>query len=77
MKIRQIKDSMNQHVIAIEKNDKLRCFFKNYSMHAAQVASDSLRRDIARHGESVVDFETLPAIYIRVSKAGKTIYDVE
>lgn len=77
MKIRQIKDSKNQHIVAIERGDELRCFFKNSSLHTAQVAFDNLCRDIARHGESVAEFDTLPIISVRIAKSGRRIYDTE
>ena len=45
-------------------------------MHTAGVAFDNLRRDIARHGESVVEFNALPRIAIRTAKSGRTVYDI-
>lgn len=77
MKIRQIKDSRNQHIVAIEQGDELRCYFKNSSLATAGVALQSLHRDIANHGESVVEFETLPLVSVRVANSGRKIYDVE
>ncbi len=76
MKIHQITDSHNQHIVAIEKGEELRCFFKHYSLHIAQVAFDNLRRDLARHGESVVEFEKLPKISSRTANSGRTVRDV-
>lgn len=76
MKVRQITDSRNQHIVAVEHNGELRCFFKNSSLHTAQVAFDNLRRDIARHGESVAEFDALPKISVRTAKSGRTVYDV-
>ena len=49
MKIRQITDSRNQHIVAIEKDGELRCYFKNSSLHTAGATLSSLRRDIANH----------------------------
>ena len=40
------------------------------------VSTRTLRRDIARHGESVAEFETLPKIASRTAKSGRTVYDV-
>lgn len=76
MKIRQITDSFNQHIVAIEKDSELRCFFKFHSLHTCNVAYDNLRRDIARHGESVIKFESFPKITSRIAKSGRIIYDV-
>jgi hypothetical protein len=76
MKIRQITDSTNQHIVALEKNGELRCYFKYSSLHTAQAVADTLRRDIARHGDDVVTFETLPLIARRIAKSGRTVYDV-
>ena len=76
MKIRQITDFRNQHIVAIEKDSELRCYFKNSSLHTAGTALSSLRRDIANHGETVVEFNTLPQITSRIAKTGRTIYDV-
>jgi hypothetical protein len=76
MKIRQITDSHNQHIVALEKDGELRCYFKNSSLHAAGVALSSLRRDIANHGETVVEFDALPKITSRIAKTGRVIFDV-
>ena len=76
MKIRQITDSRNQHIVAIEKDGELRCYFKNSSLHTAGATPSSLRRDIANHGETVIEFNTLPKITSRIAKTGRTIYDV-
>lgn len=76
MKVRQITDSRNQHIVAVEHNGELRCFFHNSSLHTTKVAFDNLRRDIARHGESVTEFETLPKIVSRTAKSGRMVYDV-
>lgn len=76
MKIRQITDSRNQHIVAIEKGGELRCYFKNSSLHTAGAALNSLRRDIANHGETVVEFNALPKITSRIAKSGRTIYEV-
>lgn len=76
MKIRQITDSRNQHIVAIEKDGDLRCYFTNASLHTACATFASLRRDIANHGESVVEFDNLPKITRRTAKSGRTIYDI-
>ena len=75
MKIRQITDSRNQHIISIEKDGETRIYFKNSSLHTACAALSSLLRDIANHGETVVEFGTLPKITSRIAKTGRTIYD--
>ena len=77
MKIKQVQDSRNQHIVAIEHNGEFRCFFTDSSLHTAGVAFENLRRDIARHGESVVDFDSLPKLTSRAGKSGRTIYDIE
>lgn len=76
MKIRQITDSRNQHIVAIEKDGELRCYFKNSSLHTACAVFSSLRRDIANHGETAVEFDALPKITSRIAKTGRTVYDV-
>lgn len=77
MKVHQITDSRNQHIVAIEKEGELRCFFKNHSMHTAGIAFNNLRRDIARHSESFIKFDTLPKIASRIAKkSGRTVYDI-
>ena len=76
MKIRQITDSRNQHIVAIEKDGELRCYFKNSSLHTAGAALSILHRNIFNHGETVVEFDTLPKITSRIAKTGRTIYDV-
>ena len=77
MKIRQITDSRNQHIVAIEKDGDLRCYFKNHSIHTAGEALSSLRRDIANHGESVVNFAALPPVWVRMAKSVRRIYVVD
>lgn len=76
MKIRQSIDSQNQHVVALEKDNVFRCYFRSYSLQAACEAFTSLSRDISRHGEAVVDFAALPEIACRTSKKGRMIFDV-
>ena len=58
------------------EDGELRCYFKNSSLHTAGAALSSLRRDIANHGETVVEFNTLPQITSRIANTGRTIYDV-
>ena len=76
MEIRQVTDSRNQHIVAIEKDGELRCFFRSSASHTAAVALNNLNIDIFRHGESVVKFDELPLINKRIAKSGRTIYDV-
>ncbi len=77
MKIKQVQDSSNQHIVAVEHNGEFRCFFADSSLHTAGVAFENLRRDIARHGESVVEFDTLKKLAVRTGKSGCVIYDFE
>jgi hypothetical protein len=79
MKIRQIQDSRNQHIVAIDSGVELRCYFKDSSAHTAGAVADTLRRDAARFGQDVgeqANFATLPLIASRKAKSGRTIYDV-
>lgn len=76
MEVRQIQDSRNQHIVAIEKNGELRCYSKFHSAAVISATKASLVRDIARHGETVVDFASLPLIDTRIAKSGRRIYDV-
>lgn len=76
MKIRQIKDSRNQHIVAIERDGELYCWFANASMHIVDVAFAALRRDLARHGEEVVDLAALRRITRRTARSGRIVYDV-
>lgn len=76
MKIRQIQDSQNQHVVAVELNGELRCYMQHASSHVISVTAETLSRDIARHGNSIVQFDTLPKITCRKSQGGKDIFDV-
>ena len=77
MEIKQVQDSRNQHIVAVEHNGEFRCFFTDASLHTAGVALENLRRDIARHGESVVGFDSLPKLTSRTGKSGRAIYDIE
>jgi len=76
MKVRQIQTENNQHVVAIEKDGEIRCYFENASLQTAGATLESLRRDIANHGETVVDFTSLPLVSSRTAKSGKTMYSV-
>jgi hypothetical protein len=76
MKTKLGQDSNNQHVIAVIQNDEARCFFKNSSFHIVSMAFQNLCRDIARHGDSCVDFESLPLLVERINKSGISVFDV-
>lgn len=79
MKIRQIQDSRNQHIVAIDSGAELRCYFKDSSTHTCGAVADTLRRDAARSDMDVgayANFATLPVIASRKAKSGRTIYDV-
>jgi hypothetical protein len=77
MKIRQVQDENNQHIVAVEKDGEMRCFFRWHTLAAASLAYQNLLRDIARHGEEVVKFDALLPITFRISKrSGKKIYMV-
>ena len=76
MKVSQIQDSRNQHIVAIENNGELRCYSKFHSAAVISATKSTLLRDIARHGETVVDFASLPLIETRIAKSGRRIYDV-
>lgn len=79
MKIRQIQDSRNQHIVAIDNGTELRCYFKDSSTHACGVVADTLRRDVRGSGMNVgeyANFASLPLITSRKAKSGRTIYDV-
>lgn len=75
MKIRQVQDSRNQHIVAIELNGELRSFFTDSSLHTCGAVINTLRRDIARHGESVLEFSSLPLIAVRKAKSGRKVFD--
>jgi hypothetical protein len=45
-------------------------------LHVAGAALSSLRRDIANHGETAVEFDALPKITSRIAKTGRIIFDV-
>ena len=79
MKIRQIQDSRNQHIVAIDNGTELRCYFKDSSTHTCSAVANTLRRDAARFGRDVgeqANFSALPLITSRKAKSGRTIYDV-
>lgn len=76
MKLSQLQTENNQHVVAVEKDGVLRCYFENSSLHTCGVTLQSLRNDIANHGESVVGFDALPLIAQRTTKAGKMAFTV-
>ena len=76
MKTRQVKDGNNQHHVAIESGGLLYSYFSNSSLHACGVALQSLQRDIAKHGESFVDFSRLPTLVSRKARSGRVVFDI-
>lgn len=72
------RDSNNQHIVAIEYNGEIRCYFKHHSWQVALSACNSLNRDIQRNTDTwfMNIFQELPAITVRASKGEKIkIYD--
>jgi len=76
MKVQQVQDSRNQHIVAVNRDGDMRCFFIDSSSHTASVAAENLRRDIARHGDAVLDFAALPKLRSRVAASGRVIFDL-
>ena len=71
--IRTITDERNHHAVIVTIGSDSRIFFRHDTASVAGAAHDSLRRDIARHGESVIGFEALPAAEFRTTQAGKRV----
>ncbi len=71
--IRTITDERNHHAVVVTLDGECRVFFRADTASVAGAAHHSLRRDIARHGESVIGFEALPAAEFRATKAGKRL----
>lgn len=77
-KIKQLQDDHNQHIVAIERNGELRCYFRDASLHACGNVVATLNRDITRHGEDVIgDINAMPLIVRRTAKSGRTVYAVK
>ena len=72
MKIKQIQDIQGQHLVALEHDGQLRCWFRNDSLHAAGVARENLLRDM-----DSVKWEFLPLIRVTTAKSGRKLYEVE
>jgi hypothetical protein len=71
--IRTITDERNHHAVVVTLGGECRIFFRADTASVASAARHSLHRDIARHGESVIGFETLPAAKFLVTKAGNRL----
>lgn len=67
--IRTAQDERNQHVVLVDG----RVYARNASLAIASATAAALRRDIARHGEAVVDLAALPVAQYRVTKAGRRL----
>ena len=68
--IRTISDERNHHAVVVTIGGESRIFFRADTASVAGVAHDNLRRDIARHGETVIGFSALPLAVYRTTKAG-------
>lgn len=71
--IRIITDEHNHHAVVVTIGGESRVFFRHDTANVASAAHDSLRRDIARHGESVIGFDTLPPAEYRTTRAGRRL----
>lgn len=78
LKIRMVQDSKGQHNVAIQNGDDIRTFFSNSSIHAANQVLKNLRQDMTNKLFSMADFQVLPRLLARKSKAsGKPVFDQE
>jgi hypothetical protein len=71
--IRTITDERGRHAVIVTLDGECRVFFRHDTASVAGAAYNNLRRDIARHGESVIDFVALPVANFRLTKAGKSM----
>ena len=61
--------------VAVEQDQETRCYFK-YSSQTCCVALQNLNRDIARHGQEVINFDELPVVTSRIAKSGRKVYEL-
>jgi len=72
-----ITDDRNHHAVVVTIGGESRIFFRADVASVASVAHDNLRRDIARHGESVIGFDELPRAVYRTTKVGRLMLMAE
>lgn len=75
--IRIATDERNHSAVIVALNGESRIFFRHDTASVCGAAHDNLRRDIARHGESVIGFGSLPIANFRTTKAGKSLLMAE
>lgn len=61
------QDAHGQHAVIVDG----RVFARHHSLQAACAIVAALRHDIARHGESVIDLQSMPRAEYRTTAAGK------
>lgn len=75
--IRTVTDERGHHAVVVNRGGESRVFFRADVASVAGAAQDNLRRDIARHGESVIGFDELPVAAFRATKAGRVTLTAE
>lgn len=64
----------NQWSVVVSNGTEERMqFTSELGLHTAEYAAQNLRRDIRNHGNSVIDFNTMPVIQQRLSQKGKPV----
>lgn len=73
IKVSMVQDENNQHVVLVGDGNDRRVYARNSSSHVIETTAQTLRRDIAKHGTSVVDLTAFPAAEFRKTKAGASL----
>ena len=71
--IRIAADERNHHAVVVTIDGESRIFFRHDTESVCSAAYNNLRRDVARHGEDVIGFASLPAAEYRTTKAGRRL----
>lgn len=80
MKIVQIQDSRNQHIVAVEHDGELRCLHRFHDAAAISQICHTVERDLVRVGEApfIAEFPSLVPILPRIAKgSGRKVFDID
>jgi hypothetical protein len=70
LQVRIVPDDRNHYAVVVTANEVERIYFKHHTFSACSAAYDTLRRDMARHGDGVIEFDSLPIANYRITKSG-------
>ncbi len=64
----------NTHSVIVSDGAQERLYFKSgHGLHTACAVHQTVMRDIAHHGDSVVEFDALPLVATRINARGRRV----